>query len=637
METGDNAIAPMDVELTGETDTPLEKNPPKQMPLVVDGKISFRTHVGWDGVLWALFSVGVAGLFVYVTFLYTKEFGVWHRPGAWVFIVFAVLYTLLPLWLLFMWRGIATRFDSKIDIYKPKQEHGRTQKKGTSFVRKIFNARKLFRIDGSLFLWKLYLLELTESVNQIINLATLYVCTLPVQITSSMSVFLCADAFYRAYQLNKPNTSVRRLRQVKLDLFVDFVCLTAPLCVLWFRYQTPISIPEMIQITAWPSLCILSKLKSILRNGVKARAANAILLQQSNRLNNRSKSIDCLPYNAAINKQQEQWIPKVVSRAFSVYNVICGVSFLVVAVAHVAMQPSGCDEKTWSKGCSIKIPFCHTMFKPTCNCVSLKIENDKNLTTLPSSLAEEMSELRRVFIHNCNLTKLPPKMEQLTEMVDFQVSFNHLEEFMVDVLKWKKLSTLFLMYNNITKYNAQAIWTHPHLVGLALERNHLEMPTSRLYLPSLTFLHLGENNMTINKQINIKSLPNIAFLYLNGNNLGAVPSESLRDQLSYLGIARCNLKSLPAYTSRFRNLQYLDARDNSIENVDNDLKDLLRRNKVESYFSGNPVCIKDGSLDCAPLCSKTCWSRKVGNDDECDVSCSSKDCRYDGGDCQRLE
>ena len=48
--------------------------------------------------------------------------------------------------------------------------------------------------------------------------------------------------------------------------------------------------------------------------------------------------------------------------------------------------------------------------------------------------------------------------------------------------------------------------------------------------------------------------------------------------------------------------------------VDDDLKRTFETNDVESYFSGNAVCMKD-VLDCEPLCSKYCWSRKVGNDD----------------------
>merc|ERR1712023_605735 len=110
-------------------------------------------------------------------------------------------------------------------------------------------------------------------------------------------------------------------------------------------------------------------------------------------------------------------------------------------------------------------------------------------------------------------------MEQLTEMVDFEVSFNRLEEFMVDVGKWEKLNTLHLMYNNISNYNEEVLWTHPELTGLALESNAIKMPASKIFAPSLVFLHLGENNMTINKNFNIISMPNIVDLYVSGNNL----------------------------------------------------------------------------------------------------------------------
>ena len=65
--------------------------------------------------------------------------------------------------------------------------------------------------------------------------------------------------------------------------------------------------------------------------------------------------------------------------------------------------------------------------------------------------------------------------------------------------------------------------------------------------------------------------------------------------------------------------------------------ELINRNNVESYFAGNVVlCNEDSELDCEPLCSKTCWSRKVSKDGFCDTSCNSKNCDYDGGDCSKL-
>ena len=78
----------------------------------------------------------------------------------------------------------------------------------------------------------------------------------------------------------------------------------------------------------------------------------------------------------------------------------------------------------------------------------------------------------------------------------------------------------------------------------------------------------------------------------------------------------------------------MDARDNNITTVDDDLKALINKNAIESYFSGNEkLCKSDKSLDCEPLCHKYCFSRKVANDGYCDVGCNHEVCKYDGGDC----
>ena len=108
MDEPDKPAEPNEVELT-EVDkkTPPEKNNKKRKKLIINVEITFCTHVGWDGVLVMLFSLGIAGLFVYINYLYTKKFQAWHRSGVWVFIVFAVLYTLLNLQNLFTWKKIA--------------------------------------------------------------------------------------------------------------------------------------------------------------------------------------------------------------------------------------------------------------------------------------------------------------------------------------------------------------------------------------------------------------------------------------------------------------------------------------------------------------------------------------------------
>ena len=92
MDIIDPSIDPKEVELRDEEKKIPEKKTTIQELLIVDVKITFCTHVGWNGVLVMLFSLGIAGLFVYITSLYTKKFQAWHRPGVWVFMVFAVLW-----------------------------------------------------------------------------------------------------------------------------------------------------------------------------------------------------------------------------------------------------------------------------------------------------------------------------------------------------------------------------------------------------------------------------------------------------------------------------------------------------------------------------------------------------------------
>ena len=119
------------------------------------------------------------------------------------------------------------------------------------------------------------------------------------------------------------------------------------------------------------------------------------------------------------------------------------------------------------------------------------------------------------------------------------------------------------------------------------------------------FLSLKDNGLRIAQTLGRDQFPNLLDMHLNGNHLLNFPDQSLKNQLGYLAVARCQLKSLPSYLSEFKQLVFLDARGNNITNVDDNLKLLMERNGVETYFAGNDVCSTDGSLDCEPLSSSS--------------------------------
>ena len=127
MDVPDKPADPKEVELT-KVD---EKTPPKsnnQERLTVDVAIGFWTHLGWDGVSVLLFSLGVTGLFVYLIYLYTKGFQAWHRPGVWVFMVFAVLYILLVVKCLWTWKTLAKAFTVQQQRAKNEEIQGRQKR-----------------------------------------------------------------------------------------------------------------------------------------------------------------------------------------------------------------------------------------------------------------------------------------------------------------------------------------------------------------------------------------------------------------------------------------------------------------------------------------------------------------------------
>ena len=75
------------------------------------------------------------------------------------------------------------------------------RKKKSAFI--VIRYKNMFNLNGVFFLWKLYFFEFIESIIQIVNVTTVYLCTIPIEATISFCIVLAFDAFYRAYQLKQ--------------------------------------------------------------------------------------------------------------------------------------------------------------------------------------------------------------------------------------------------------------------------------------------------------------------------------------------------------------------------------------------------------------------------------------------------
>ena len=141
-----------------------------------------------------------------------------------------LIYFLALLWLLKNWRPLQKTIQNVLEDEKEEQARNAL----AEMYAKTY-------INGPFFLWKLYVLEVIESIMQIINFFTVYLCSLPVEVSAIFGIALGMDSFARGFGIMQENTPIRRDRQIKVDIFMDFSTVTVPLLVIWFAYNVPIS------------------------------------------------------------------------------------------------------------------------------------------------------------------------------------------------------------------------------------------------------------------------------------------------------------------------------------------------------------------------------------------------------------
>jgi hypothetical protein len=612
--------------------------------------------VGSDGLVLLLSMLLLSILQFVIFYVYAnptdvRPFRKIGRPAIWIFLLFSILYFLEFVFYTVYWKYYAKKWVQSKYLNQSHPLH----KIQSNVAKKViqFYYQNL-GMNGKFYFYKLYSYEFIESWVQFSNLISVYSCMVPMGWVITLILLLMFESMYRmTFMYTKLWGNINaeeRNFQISLDVFTDMFFMIVPLCILWFTYKIPVTIYEILRIILMPSLSLLGKLRGLFRHAIFKNIANDIKNKEneaSKSFNRRRMSLYGAGYIDIVAKEQNKRFPRFVKLLvfFLSFGYLIALSILLISQLVNTSYQNACNSKfnntnIWKEGCEVKIPFCKSPFSPKCNCVSLNIENNYNMKTLPEQMTTEMDGLRKVHIYNGNLTALPQNMEKLVEIRDFQISFNKLKEFNVDVREWKLLVRLFLHDNNIRSYNEEALWAHPNLVSLDVSDNFgLKMPdqTIEISMPSLQYFSACNNSARMDMSFDNVKFPILTFLFVNGNNIVNFErflDESLKVSVSEVGIARCNLRSLPPYLSNFDKLLYLDARNNNISDLDAKTLLLLGRSNVEAYFAGNPsVCRKHKSLDCEPLCSEYCYTRNNKNN-YCDQMCNSEQCNYDEGECR---
>ena len=569
----------------------------------------------------------ISGLFVYIAYLYSVFFQNLQREWLWVFLVLAALYMAEIVSFLITWRKRAQQMT---------EEQSQTTEgvQAQSLLEKAKRFYDSLQPQGYNFLWKLHASEFMETVTQAWNLTTVYSCSLPVEVTIPFCLVLACDCFFTGWETLQENTAVRRNRQMWLGTCLDFFCILIPVSILWFEYQVPVDIHEMIQITLLPSLFILAKLDDIFEEVVREHCASEVMQLQERKSvssNRRRLSLFGRTKSESVSKEQQKHVPRRIKVLLAGAKLAFGVFFIAVAIVQLA-TPAQCEQLR--EHCTVKVPFCNTLFEPSCNCAVLYVRNH-NMTVLPPEFTR-MTALKKVDITHGPLERLPDDIGKLKDLSRLSVNFNKLTALPDALANLKKLTTLFAGFNAMKKV-PEALLRHGTLQTLAVNTNKLTHV--QLNMPNLAYLDLSNNSIAT---ISAMRLPFLLDLYLDGNLFMEFPVLSeVSSTLSWLTISRNNITKLHESLKEMSNLELLDLRNNSFSTLPSWLSDLGSLTHLTVH--DNPLCSNGWSAEgnlkalvdtdgCKAQCSPMCLDAQLEYTD-CRPGCNPNKCIYANGQC----
>jgi hypothetical protein len=618
----------------------------EQLTVPLEANITFCAHVGWDGVLVLFFMLIIAALFGYITYEYTVYFNNFHREFVWLFMLMGGLYLLSVIFFLIRWKKIG----SSTYIEEERKNREETKEPAMSCVEKSVATYNNFQIGGRHYLWQLYTCEIAESINQMINVVTVYTCSFPVGVSSFMCILLSIDCFHTASFMVRENTSNRRDRQIVIDTAVDFLCAALPPLLMWFGYSVPISVSDMVQIAFFPAVMMLIKLDTIFESIIRSHTGSIIIRMQEKtaaRASRRRKSLFQTVNHYEIAKQQQADVLYAVHMGAGGLKFLLGFLFLLISIYQLAQNEIACKGLLWDS-CVVKTPFCGNMFHPSCNCALLNVQTH-NWTILPDAIYE-MNALKVMKINHGPLGTLPSSINEMfkkLKVLDF--SYNKLT-VVPETTGEMKLSSMTLSNNNLA-FLPHSVWVNENIFYIELDNNNISIISASIE-NALSLSHIFLSNNSLTEIPNQLFELNVITLFIDGNKLCHIPSvigQSVNLRHLKLNNNR-NISNVPESIGKLARLHDIDLRNNAIEKIPHTLNN-LRDSLKYIYIHRNPIC-SNGWLSTAPKiqgiveksnqlgagceeqCSAYCQNRYLAEKKQgCARDCNSVACDFYGGKC----
>ena len=596
--------------------------------------LTFCKNVGWSGVgLYALALV-VAGAHLYIAAEYFRNVQV---EGAWVFFLFAGFSFSLVLYHLVVWKKLAQEVKHRSATRRAPKDEIETK---LTLFQKAAAFKAAFDMNGKHFLRKLYASEIMESAMQGYNLATLYTCALPPGVVLALCLLLCLDHVHRTYFLWQPHTAQRRDAQVLVDLCVDLLCMILPLAFMWFGFEIPLTVGEMLTVVALPTVFVLSKLDELMEENVRRRSSVEVVRLQRTRSVDMDRRRSSLFQKTMVERgvdDQGKTIGQSVKCAMTVGTAASGLFFLVTGILSVAISPD-CDPFLWD-ACVVKVPLCQ--FQVACNCAVLHVKKH-NATALPPSIGK-MTAMKKLQINHGPLRTLPEVGDFMPLLAYVNLDFNRLTTLPASLAKAENLAILYAAFNEIASI-PKDLFRHDGIVNLDLSTNRIA------WLPEMGIKYLisfhAANNSLATLPESLCNHQYIVTLVVDGNRLKSLPSNvgNSGNTLTFFGASRNNLTVFPSSFRRLGNLVILDVRNNSLGYLPDWFEELLSLTQLT--VGGNPLCTngwagsgnvkklmdKEGE-GCTRQCSDMCLESTLYDQGVCGHECSIPECDTDKKQC----